>query len=212
MAENAYESALMKARKLAALAAGGVEGERENAQEALRRHLEKHGLKLEQLRTDDRLDRDLDCWMPGTKPLAQTEVVKLAVQCLCFVMNQPVKCFQVRTRREWLDRKKKRVWVPCYFVRATLTELEFEDWKACFLHFLPDFLETERRMKLALKQCLNGFVHQHRIFRDTQENEECDGNLSREELEALIDAMRGAQGSKWQRPAGRLEQPGLMLT
>ena len=212
MMNEQYESALMKARKLAALAAGGVEGERENAQEALRRHLERHGLRLEQLRTDDRLDRDLDCWMPGTKPLARMDVVALAVQCLVFVMNQKVKCFQVRSRREWQDRKGKRLWVPCLFVRATLTELEFEDWKACFLHFLPDFLESHRRMKLALKQCLNGFVHQHRIFRERLEGEVAECDLSREQIEALIAAMRGAQGSRWERTAGRLVQRDFLLT
>ncbi len=36
--------------------------------------------------------------------------------------------------------------------------------------------------------------------------------LRKEELEALIEAMRGAQGSKWERPKGRIEQRDFLLT
>lgn len=205
---DAYESVLMKARKLAALASGGVEGERENAQEALRRHLEKHGLRLEQLRTDDRRERTLPCFDARKKPVMNKDLVSLGVQCLSFVMNAKVQVQAGKMKFPW---KGKRVWGG--FVDAELTDLEWEDWVACFAHFMPDFLATQKKMKEALKQCLNGFIHQHGIFREKSADEEAgDSMMTPEQLEALIMAMRGAAGSKWKRPAGRLEQTGFMLT
>lgn len=208
MMNDAYESALMKARKLAALASGGVEGERENAQRMLELHLQKHGLRLEQLRRDERWVRTLPCFDARKKPVMNKDLVSLGVQCLSFVMNAKV---QVQAGKMKFDWKGKRVWGG--FVDAELTDLEWEDWVACYAHFMPDFLATQKRMREALKQCLNGFIHQHGIFRERGTDEDVrDSMMTPEQLEALIAAMKGAQGSKWQRPAGRLAQTGFMLT
>jgi len=50
------------------------------------------------------------------------------------------------------------------------------------------------------------------IERDAAEFKEEGKSLSRAEIEALIAAMKQSTGDKWDRPAGRLEQGGFMLT
>ncbi|WP_395741050.1 hypothetical protein [Prosthecobacter sp.] len=207
-----YESALMKARKLAALAAAGVGGERANALEMLERHLRRHRLSLDDLRTDDRKRRVLECFDVKRKPMVNADLAALGVQCLAYVLNEPVKCHTGNKAFPWVSGKGRKAKPYAYgsVLIADLTDMEEEDWRACFGHFMPDFLATQKAMKAALKKCLSGFVHQHQIFRDTREGEE-GPMLSEEELEALAAAMGQAQGSKWKRPAGRLVQSDFLL-
>lgn len=205
-----YESALMKARKLAALASGGVEGERENAQEALRRHLERHGLRLEQLRTDERRERMLPCFDARKKPVVNKDLIKLGVQCLSYVLNESVKVSTMKHLFPWKTAKGGRRQVLGGVIVTELTDLEMEDWVACFAHFMPDFLASQKKLRAALKQCLSGFIYQHGIFPE-RSGEGADSMMTPEQLEALIAAMQGAQGSKWKRPVGRLAQTDFLL-
>lgn len=52
-----FESLRMKARKLAALAARGVDGERETAQRKLEAFLRQHGMTLDSLEAGDKWQR-----------------------------------------------------------------------------------------------------------------------------------------------------------
>ena len=211
MSNEVFESALMKARKLAALAAVGVGGEKDNAMRALDRHLRTHGLTLNQLRTDTRTERVLPCFDARRKPMVNADLVKLAVQCLAYVLNAPVSARTGKQKFAWRNAKGRQVMVSGDVMLADLTDLEVEDWVACFAHFMPSFLATQKKLKAAVKQCLSGFVHQHKIYRDLMDDEEEGGMMTDEQLEALVAAMRAAEGSRWKRPAGRLTGDELML-
>lgn len=206
---EAFESARMKARKLAALAAAGVDGECENAIRLLEAHLAKHGLTMAALSDETRTDRHLNCIVDPKKLIKDTQLRGLAVQTLCYVLAKRPKeikygVFEVVTQ----GAKGKRC--KLFRVQAELTELEHEDWVACYLHYAPAFVSTRTKLRKALKMALNGFVQQHGIFPPSDEEKESKP-LTRAQIEALIAAMKQADGDKWERPAGRLEQGGFML-
>jgi hypothetical protein len=58
---------------------------------------------------------------------------------------------------------------------------------------------------------LKGFIHAYELFSPPDDSKESK-LLSPAEMQALIDAMRHSQGEKWERPAGRLQQEGFLLT
>lgn len=206
-----YESALMKARKLAALASGGVEGERVNAQRLLEAHLRKHGLRLEQLRTDDRTERWLPCFDAQKRPVVDQDLWKLGIQCLSYVLNEKVRVKVMRKHMPWKSKQGKSCKAWGAFIVTDLTELEWEDWIVCFHHFRPHFEASQKRIRDMLKACLSGFIQKHDIIREMPAEEMKDSRLTPKQLEALIAAMRMAQGEGWTRPKGRLEQSGFML-
>lgn len=206
-----FESALMKARKLAALAAAGVGGERENAVRMLEAHLTRHGLTMAALGDESRQMRGLACVLDAKKPTKDKELRDLGAQTLAYILGRRVKhikhaVFVVKT-----PLLKPGKITSFFLIEADLTELEHEDWLACFQHYAPSFVATRIKLRRAVKMPLSGFLHQHDIFPPDDEEEESKP-LSRAEIEALIAAMKQSTGDKWDRPAGRLEQKGFMLT
>lgn len=206
-----FESVRMKALKLAALAAAGVDGERENAVRMLEAHLARHGLTMAALSDESRKMRSLACVLDAKKPTKDSDLRDLGAQTLSYVLGRRVKHIKhaVYVVNTTLLKPGKRT--RFFLIEAELTELEHEDWRACYMHYAPSFVATRQKLRRAVKMALSGFTHQHDIFPPNDEEEE-GKSLSRAEIEALIAAMKQSTGDKWDRPAGRLEQGGFMLT
>jgi len=208
---DVFESLRMKARKLAALAARGVGGEKQTAQAKLEAFLTRWNMTLESLDAGERRERELACVLDPAKPCKDLQLARLAGQCLAYVLGQKSQHRTFICQRGKTNAKGRVVKVSFYVLRAELTDAEFEDWEACFQCYAPSFESTRVRLRRALKQALHGFVHAHDIF-PPQDSDGKAKPLSPAELQALIDAMRQAQGDKWKRPAGRIQQTNFLLT
>lgn len=204
---EAFESVRMKALKLAALASRGVGGEAETAQRKLTEHLSKHGLTLEMLSESARKERMLHCVVNPAQPVKDSALLNLGGQCLAYVLNEHKFKYRSRVLPIHGFGKKK----SCYVIVADLTDLEFEDWVAFFQHYAPLFVSSRKDMRDALRMAFKGFIHKHHIFADPGDDIEEGKPLTLAQMQALIAAMQMAQGDKWERPAGRLEQGGFML-
>jgi len=218
-----FESILVKARKLAALAAadsGATEGERANAQRMLEEHLARHDITQESLKQQQMKRRELDvCSLRKTdKPGLHAKLRALAANLFWYVVGDSKRA--VYYRKGELSRPSRgagpdqtfRVWV----VLADCTELEFEDWRACFYHFAPSYLDSEAELRAnikalqkAMSRLLGIFVNTHRILPP-------DAKMSRkeptmEEMLAAMIARKAVKGERWERPAGRLQQSDFLL-
>jgi hypothetical protein len=217
-----FESRLATARKLSALANpanGGLPGEIDNARRMLAQHLEKYGLTPEMLSTQDRRRRDIECisLLRGQKPVCNLDLVRLAKQCLAFVVgeNRAVYYHKADHFTPQKGPKPDKRW-RIYIAEAEVTELEYEEWRACFQHYVLDFLaskeDLKQKVKLAQAACkvaLEGFIHRHQIFPPSSQR--AAKGLSPDELAALIAALTSARGEAWQRPAGKLDTGRLLL-
>lgn len=203
---DGFESARMKAMKLAALASAGVGGERENALRMLEAHLKRHGLTMAALGDDGRCERMLHCVVDMRHPTKDTGLLELAGQCLAYVLNKQKLRYRSRTLPIHVLGKKK----SCFVVIADLTAAEHEDWVACFTHYAPDFVKTRKQLRDALRMAFKGFIHKHGIFPES-DGEGDSKPLTIEQMIAMMAAMNMSTGEKWDRPAGRLEQGGFML-
>lgn len=200
---DGFESARMKELKLAALASRGVGGEAEVAQRKLAKHLEAHGLTLEMLSVSTRSERMLHCVVDLNKATKDTGLVKLAGQCLGYVLNESALHYSSRVVK--LGKRS------CYVVKAELTDLEFEDWTNCFCHYAPLFVASRKNLQAALRACFLGFIYKHKVFAQRPDAADDGKPLTPAQMAALIAAMHSAEGDKWERPTGRLEQGGFML-
>lgn len=205
-----FESIRMKARKLAELGARGVDGERAAAQTKLREFLARHGITLESLDAGERRERELSCVLDANKPRKDLDLARLAGQCLAYVLGRPSTHRTFVCQRGKTNARGKVVKVSFYVLREDLTDAEFEDWQACFQYYAPSFEASRIKLRRALKQALSGFIHAHDIFPPSPADSKAKP-LTPSELQALIDAMRQAQGDKWERPTAKLEQPAFFL-
>lgn len=208
--KDVFESLRMKARKLAALAARGVGGEREAAEHKLQAFLARHGMTLESLEAGERRWCELECVHDPVKPTKDRDLVRLAAQCLVYVMGRGVyKESEIRVRSVMSLKGRVRN-LKFWVLRAELTEAEFEDWSECFAWYVPAFVKSRQRLRRALKQAFVGFIHAHDIFPPPEDDSQAKP-LTAHERQALRDAMRYAEGEAWQRPAGKLQQGGFLL-
>lgn len=104
-----------------------------------------------------------------------------------------------------------------YVLRAEVTDLEYDEWRDCFHHYAEDFWESSLELKQqakiatrAAKMALEGFVNQHGIFPPSPERSG-KGDLSPDELAALIAAMQGSKGERFTRGRSKLQPGGLLL-
>lgn len=216
-------SILAKERKLAALAApesGASEGERANAQRMLDALLERANITTETLSQDTTQRRKLivHTQRRGDVPSLNKALRQLAVQLFWYVVGDSKRpVFWGTQDWEILTRglkapKSKRV----YVVVADCTELEHEDWTACFHHYAPAYLASEKEIKesiaamqAALRKMLGVFVNKHGILPPDAPQSKREPTFA--EMMAAYLASQNIKGEKWQRPAGRLGQPDFML-
>lgn len=222
MKHDNYEPALVKARKLAALAdpaSGASKGEIENAQRMLEAHCERHGITAEKLKASNRKRLGIVCISIHHKPTKDLDLSSIAAQILRFVVGENVN----KIRDLYVEmvtilaspKSKKRVKV--YRITAMVTELEHEEWRECFDHYAPEFVETRKKLRAnqklanrALKMARAAFVNQHSIF--PPDVEKSDQESSLEEMLALRMAMGCVQGEAWERKSGKLTGDVLMLS
>lgn len=208
--KDVFESLRMKARKLAALAARGVGGEREAAAQKLQALLARHGLTLESLEAGERRWCELECVHDPVKPTKDRDLLRLAAQCLVYVMGRSVHKEGEGRVRSVMSAKGRVRRHSFWVLKAELTDAEFEDWSECFAWYAPAFVKSRQRLRRALKQAFVGFIHAHDIFPPPEDDNQAKP-LTADERQALRDAMRHAEGEAWQRPAGKLQQGGFLL-
>lgn len=194
MKNDSYESARMKARKLAALALRGVGGEAEAAAEALRRHLQRWNLKLEDLQ-EQHEERWVD--LGPCKASEFKDLRALALNCLAWLLHQPVRAV---TRLEKAGKKGGRLKVS-----ATVSLADEKEWKDCFAHYAPEYLKTRQKLRRMARLALDGFLAQHDLFPPTSDDELPE--MSQERREALIAAMVASSGATWQRGPKLTDRP-----
>lgn len=170
------ESVREQLRKIAALAEGGVGGERENARALLARLCERHGVSPETL-----LDE------------TPTEIVELAfkgdlekgllMQVLIFVCQ--------RRDVRWGALRRGHV-------SALLSKAEAIDAVACWQHY--------RKLWCAeVKLFRSAFIHKHDLFGPPSDKPVSITSESLARSRRLVEMMRGVGGTTWQRPVALLE-------
>jgi hypothetical protein len=219
---NNYESILSKARKLAAIIApdsGATDGERANAQRMLTEHCQRHGITMEALQESARQPRDLVLRGNGCTVGMHKDAFSIAVACLFFVTDDNERHFDIYTNMPAIGYTKlkgaRKAMYPegtHYVVRASVTPLEYEDWKACWLYYIPHFLETEaalkKEAKLAAKRAklaMKAFLNQHDIFSSAAKAKGPRKKSKLEDLILLSQAMNHVQGDTWTKPTAAIE-------
>jgi hypothetical protein len=215
---NEFEPLIAKARALLAIidpSNNASQGEVDNARTLLERLLERHEWLRRALVDSDRQTFQLECVSPRRrdKPGKHIELARLASQCIDFTTGDPKRSRKLRlvdyfTPVKGLRPDKCR---RVYAVEVDMTKSEFDEWRACFNHYAPEFLETLEELKaevkaarLALKMSLHGFVHKHNIFGPSDDVPA--KPLSPEKLAALMAAIRAAKGAQFSR--GRMALSG----
>lgn len=206
-----YEPLIAKARALLAIidpSNNASQGEMDNARSLLERMLDKNEWLRKALADSDRQVFILDCISPRRrdKPSKHIELARLASQCINFTTGDPKRPRKLRVVDYFTPVKGCRpdkCW-RVYAVEVEMTKSEFDEWRACFNHYAPEFIETLEELKaeakasrLALKMSLSGFVHKHGIFGPP--DDESVKSLSSEKLAALMAAIQAAKGSQFSR-------------
>lgn len=159
-----FESLRMKARKLAALAARGVDGEREAAQAKLQAFLTRWNITLESLDAGERKTRELVCVLDPKRPKKDADLARLAWQCVKYIMGFAPEAASFLRTQQIKRPKGKAQQVRFYVHHVDMSKAEFEDWEACFQHYGPAFEATRARLRRALRAALKGFIHAQDIF------------------------------------------------
>lgn len=193
---------------------GASDGERSNAQAALAAHCARYGITPESLGESSRRLRTIICKSPFKyqKPKKDLDLARLCVQIFRYVVGDSSR--EVRSSYTEIDlpcRGLKIKLVKVYQVSAPVTDLEYEDWKECFEHYAPDFIETMDELRAAAsraaaarKHGFPGFIHKHDLFPpDAKEGKR------RKASAGLIAALLAAKGSSWEKR--QKLQPGNLL-
>lgn len=207
MIEEIHESILVKARKLLILSQEGVGGERANALRAFNQHLKRHGLTIDDIDDTVRTAQEMECVSRyDEKPTRNIEMAKLAIITLRYVAGDPDRDFHIMKGEKFFPVRGLKPDRSCriYLVRAEVTRLEWRDWRDCFEHYAPDFLELQEKLNRqrlaahrAAKAAFSGFVNKHQIFPPTKESSEEGGKADPARLAAVLTAMRASGGSAW---------------
>ncbi len=226
-----FESILAKARKLAAMvdaASGASDGERANAERMLREHCERYDIKPESLSQSARQERTLllvpdpryrEIGPDDLKPSLDRGLVGLAVHTWMYVTGEQLQQRPIFTRRTdfWTPRRKKddKCWTVSEAV-VEATPMEFDDWRDCFYHYAPDFVQGQARLKANLKAIQkavanyrSAFVNAHDLFAPDEPISTHKPSLAEQIAQRV--AASFVSGDTWERKAGKLEQGGFLL-
>jgi hypothetical protein len=176
------ESILIRLRKIEALARDGIGGERENARRMLGKLCAKHGVTLEELTEETRLE------VPFS--VRGTHDKQLLFQVYAFIRNASQVTYRVK------KRKPNLIWF-------SLTRAEAIDMRECFDHYR---LQWKKQSMAMLDDLLSAFIQKNRIFPPPSDHEEEPDTIDIERIARLRALMGGIESSPWERHF-RLDAP-----
>lgn len=153
-----FESILARARKLAAMADpanGASPQEQETARVALEELRERYDLKPEDI---DEASRERRGFVAKSryrdqKPRLDKNLAMMARVCFAYVVGDITRKVRiVKTEEEVPTRGFSIKTRAVYFVEADCTLREYDEWRDCFDHYAPDFIEMNDERREALKQ------------------------------------------------------------
>lgn len=204
---------LIRARKLLAFLApesGAADAERRLAQAKLDELIAETGLKLSDIVDAVRTERKLYT--------VDQEEMQLAAQVARWIAAENDLRFDCSNFEEKLPKRRGkakvvRVWV----LHAWLSDQEERDWRPACEHYLQILRQQRKQIKAdlavmrrALKYAVSGVVSRYNLFGPSTDDSP-GRKSSKAEREALIAAIRAAEGKQWKRPAPRLSQSSLPL-
>lgn len=160
-----YESILLKARKLAAMADpanGAAPAEIEAAEKALAELVARYHIKPDDLDESKREMRLLICKsrFRDQPPKLDKNLAYFARVCFAYIVgdiNRKTRIFQteIELPTRGLAVKMRQV----HAVEAFCTECEYSEWKECFEHYAPDFIEMNDELRREKAQAAFNFKH-----------------------------------------------------
>lgn len=217
MSDN-YEPIIVKARALAAVADpanGASHGEQNNAAQALKRLLERHGLNLGDISEEHKAKHQLECIVSNREKitLATSErLLRLAAQIARYVSGRNTITIWKFKSAYYISQRglKPDLEVRCWVAEAELTRGEAADWKECFMHYARLFVKMQLSLDDAVKQAkkaqklgLCAFANKFDLF--PPDASTSPGKLDLARLAAQMAAMNHVKGDRWQKKAGSLE-------
>ncbi len=200
------------ARKLQAVinpASRATESEQQNAARLLEKLLERHGLTEADLANESR-----STYVFHIPPGDQHR--KLLVQVVCTVLDRHQLDSAIRkVRIPKLSKKTGKPLaskVPALEVLLNnLTVVEYTDISACYYHYAAILdkriaeLRAEAKVnRMAAANAASALIQRFTIFPATRSGEP-PADLTPAEIAALIAAMRGMFGQKWEKPAALID-------
>lgn len=183
-------------------ASNSTRAEQDIAREKLQRLLDKHRLTAEAL-TDE------------VKHLMSFEAkdkdhYRLWVQCACQVLNCRTIHYREIEEREPPRKKDKKGPLKRYLLRIELTLVQNADLRACYEYYSQllarsreDVDEDIALLQKKRKHLVSAMIHRYDITSGLQDED--DGKpIPSDKLQAILAAMRGLTGSRWEKPAGNL--------
>ena len=183
-------------------ASNSTRAEQDIAREKLQRLLDKHGLTAEAL-TDEVLHL-----MPFEAK--DKDHHRLWVQCACHVLNRRTLHYREIEERGPPRKRGKKGPIKRYLLRIELTRVQNADLSACYEYYShllarnrEDIDEDIAELQRKRKHLVTAMIHRYDIT--SQIEDEDDGKpMDPAKLRAILAAMRGLRGSRWEKPAGNL--------
>lgn len=183
-------------------ASNATRAEQEIARDKLQRLLEKHGLTAEAL-ADEVLHL-----MPFEA--RDKEHLRLWAQCAMQVLNRNKIEYRQIEQRGPSRRKGKKGPLKRYLLRIEVTLVQNADLRACYDYYSAllarareDIDEDIALLQQKRKHLVSAMIHRYDI--SSQLQDEDDGKpISPAKLQAILAAMRGLRGSRWEKPTGNL--------
>lgn len=152
-----FESVLARARKFAAIIAadsGAAPAEVETAQKALDELTATYGLTDEDVAPEHRHPKSVivRSRYREHKPRRDKDLALFCRVCLWYVVGELRDSIQRKTEIELPSKGLSVKLAPVFEIEASVTDREFWEWKDCFDHYAPDFVDHIADLREAQKQ------------------------------------------------------------
>lgn len=157
MSSKPFNGVLVRARKLAAIIApdsGAAPAERDTAQKALDALVEEWNLKADDVAPEHRQSKSVivRSRYREHKPRRDKDLALFCRVCLWYVVGELRDCIQRKTEIELPSKGLRIPMAPVFEVEASVTDREFWEWKDCFDHYAPDFVDHIAELREHAKQ------------------------------------------------------------
>ena len=169
--EKDYESIVEQVRKVKALADNGIDGEKENAKILLDKLLKKYNIDLNEFIEEKRKAYKFK--------YSNEHERRILVQCIAkFAPN-------IKTFKRLCNNKGS---IIKNIIELDLTNLEYLDSSGSakfYTKLLKDEMET----------FMTAFIHKHKLFGASNEDDASESTLSTEEIETIVNMMKAMKNS-----------------